>query len=38
MERDGTWGTEQEITAAANLFCVSLTAYNKCSCNKYANK
>ena len=33
MERDGTWGTEQEITAAANLFRVSLTA-----CNNYANK
>jgi len=32
MECDGTWGTEQEIIAAANLFDVSVITYNK-----YAN-
>jgi len=35
MERNGTWGTEQEIIAAANLFDVSIISYNKYANNSY---
>jgi len=35
MERDGTWGTEQEIIAAANLFDISIITYNKYANNSY---
>jgi len=35
MERDGTWGTEQEIIAAANLFDLSIITYNKYANNSY---
>jgi len=31
MQRQGTWGTDQEIVAAANLFHCSITCYSKYS-------
>jgi len=35
MQQDGTWGTEQEIVAAANLFDVSVFCYCKYNSKQY---
>ena len=35
MQQDGTWGTEQEIVAAANLFDVSVLCYCKYNSKQY---